>query len=189
MLKLRKGKPKASPVPLGGGAVLFVRPATAFEVDAAYAAAFKLAAGLIEGEAAAETASAILGEEFQRADFTQHGWIDAMAKRIATLELAVLCNDGWLGVADEDGKPIETPTREWLALLLRDREVAVRVDAAINARVHEEIAEKKGSATLPNGGVAVVDPTAPGAGASGANAPTGDTATTGNDAPNSPTLQ
>lgn len=148
-------------VPLPGGAVIFVRPATSFEVDIAAANAARTLTGLIEGQEAAAVALDVLGDEFRQADFTTRSWLDAAAQRVALLELATFCAEKWDGVADEDGKPIEHPTREYLALLLRDSECALRIAAAIRARVHDEISEGNALAASPSGAAAADAATAP----------------------------
>jgi len=160
-LILHKGRPAARAVPLGGGAIAYIRPATSFECDLAVTGATKILAGLTAGAEAAEAAVQLLGEEFMGADFTQGPWIDVAAQRIALLELATLCCARWEGVCAEDGTAIEVPTREWLALVLREPTISVLIRAAVHARVNEERAEKNGSAALPNGGAAAVEASAP----------------------------
>lgn len=157
MLKLHKGRPSAVPVILGGGAVAFVRPATAFEIDLALAGTEKLVAGLVEGEESAMLATSLLGEEFQSADFTTRRWIDAASQRIALLELANLCTQSWNGIADDAGEPISSPTRETLAILLRDNEIAMRFNKAIKSKVHEEIAEGEELPVSQDGGAGIQD--------------------------------
>lgn len=163
-LKIRKGRPSASAVLLPGGAVVFVRPATSFEVDRAGNAAARMLAGLVEGQNAAATALNLLGDEFREADFTTRSWLDAAAQRIALLELATLCVERWEGIVGDDDRPIEKPNQETLALLLRDSECARRISNAVNARVHQEIAEGNASAASPDGAVKAADATAPSAG-------------------------
>jgi hypothetical protein len=161
MLKLSKGRPKAIPIMLGGGAVAFVRPATSFEYDLAIAGMATISAGLIRGEEAAVHATNILGEEFTGADFTTKVWIEAAAQRIVLLELALLCTESWDGVVDDSDAPIPVPTKETLALLLRDNETAMRFNATIKSKVHEEIAEGNASAASPNGAAAAAFNSAP----------------------------
>lgn len=144
MLKLRKGRPAAIAVPLGGGAVAMVRPATAFEYDLAAAGARKLLAGLIESRDSAALVVDILGEEFVGANFTDSAWLQAAALRVTLLESALLCVASWDGVVDESDQPIEKPSREMLALLLRDGVVAKSIRDAIESRVNLETAEGNG---------------------------------------------
>jgi hypothetical protein len=143
MLLLRKGRPPAINVPLGGGAFAMVRPATTFETDLAIAKAGELLAGLIDSGESASAAVAILGDEFGNADFTTPVWVNNAAQRVALLELGMLCIESWSGVGDEDENSIEFPTRETLALLLRNSATARRVGDAINGQVNIETAEKK----------------------------------------------
>lgn len=161
MLKVRKGRPEPTAVPLGGGAVAFVRAATAFEVDLAIAGTTKITAGLIEGEEAAALATDLLGEEFAGADFTTRTWIEAAAQRVALLELSMLCTSRWEGIVDENDAPVAAPTKEIMALLLRDNDIAARFNAAIRAKVHEEIAEGNASAASLSGGAAAASSSAP----------------------------
>lgn len=172
MLVLRAGALPSRAVPLGGGAVLMVRPATSFEVSRSHAAVTRIVAGLIAGADAAETCAAALGEEFRKADFSDPVWIEAATDRLVGIELALLCNDGWTGVMrdtgrrDADDKPIVEPvagepTRELLALLLRDAVVAARVRSAIEAEIHEAQAEGNGSPASPSGAAGMVEPNAP----------------------------
>jgi hypothetical protein len=151
MLQVRKGHPPAVAVPLGGGAVAMVRPATAFEYDLAVARAGKLLAGLIESQESATLALEGLGQEFAGADFTSEEWLNAAAQRTALLELATLCVTSWTGVVDETGAAIE-PSREILALVLRGNQAARAIRLAIEADVNVELAEGNASATSPNGG-------------------------------------
>lgn len=161
MIKLTKGRPAASAVPLQGGAVVFVRPATAFEADIAGVGAAKIMAGLVEGREAAAAALDILGDEFRETDFTSRPWIEAAAQRIALIELAALCCESWEGVADETGAPLTGhPSKEHLALLLRDTECGRRISGAIYARVHDEVAEGNGLAASPDGAAKAAEPTA-----------------------------
>jgi hypothetical protein len=151
MLKLRKGRPEPIPVPLGGGAIASVRPATSFEVDLAIAGAGKLLFGLVQSQESASLAAEVLGEEFASADFTSKEWLDAAAQRIALLELANLCVESWTGVVDGDDNVIEKPSRQTLALVLRSNEAAMRIRAAIQSSVNVETSEGNALGASPNG--------------------------------------
>jgi hypothetical protein len=172
MLILRKGRPEAAAVPLPGGAIIHVRPATAFEVDLAAAGAGRMLAALVDGQDAAAAALEILGDEFRHADFTTKAWLEAAAQRLALLELATACCQRWEGIADETGALIERPERQHLALLLRDTECARRISEAIRTRVHDEVAEGNASAASPNGAAKAAEAIAPNAAAMTAPAPT-----------------
>lgn len=139
MLDLTKGQPSAVPVPLGGDAVAMIRPATSIEVDRAAAVVQAQLAGLIAAEDAAALIAAALGEDFYGADFTDPKWQAAAAQQLALVELAALCVENWTGIA-VDGIAVE-PSRETVALLLRDPTTSQRVKMAIETRIHREIAE------------------------------------------------
>lgn len=161
MLILRREGPQPVAVPLGGDAVAMVRPASALQYDLAWASARRRLAGLVESQDAAADVLRALGENFAGADFTTAEFVEAAAQRLALLELAVTCVESWTGVADAERVAIETPMREWLALLLRDVGIAQRINAAVNAQVHLEAIEKKESGTSPNGAGEVAENTAP----------------------------
>jgi hypothetical protein len=150
--RLSSSIPPERAIPLGGNATLWVRPAEMFEQIEAEQNAVQLLAGLITGQDAAMRATAMLGRQFRDADFTDRAWAVAAQQCILLLELATLCATRWEGVLGDDDKPIEKPTREYLALLLRDCEAAKLVSAALHAKIHEEISEKNGSAASLNGG-------------------------------------
>ncbi len=159
MLNLRKGLPRAVPVALGGDAIAMVRPATALEVARATATVSTQLAGLIAAEDAAALVAAALGEEFAGADFTDPEWVAAASQQLALVELAVFCVESWDGVAVDD--TLVSPTREILALLLRDSVIAAKIRAAIEANVHEAQAEGEGSPVSPPGAGAAGESTAP----------------------------
>jgi hypothetical protein len=162
MLDLTRGRPVAAPVPLGGGAVAMIRPATAFEVDKAGAQVRIWLAALVEAEDAAARLSDALGEEFAGADFAAPEWRAAVADRLALLELASLCIQSWSGVGIGD-EPVE-PSREAIALLLRDAVLSQRIRAAIERGIHVERLEKKGLPVSPPGAGEAAAPIAPNAG-------------------------
>lgn len=161
MLDLTRGRPVAVPVALGGGAVAFVRPATAFEVERAAAFVRIHLAGLIAAEDAAALAAQALGEEFAGADFADPQWQAAAADRLALLELATLCLESWTGVG-VDGAAVE-PSREAIGLLLRDPVISRLVRAAIEVGVHRERDEGNGSPVSPPGAGEAEATTAPNA--------------------------
>lgn len=178
MLTLRKGLPAAVTVPLPGGAAILVRPATAFEIDMAMAGVARMLTGLIEGSEAAAAVITIIGGEFTEPEFASKAWRDAAAQRLALLELATMCTERLIGVADDNG-PIEgRPDKAQLAMLLRDNECAKRINQAISARVHDESAEGEGLPVSPNGAAKAGDPIAPSADATISRVPADDAATT-----------
>jgi hypothetical protein len=193
MLRLTKRKLKASPVPIGGGAVLHLRPATSFDTERAAAAASILLAGLVEGHAAAMVVSAALGEEFQNADFTRPEWRNAASRLLVEIELAVLCCERVEGkIVDDDESVIDTApglTPALASLLMRDSVIRAKISDAVEARVHTEVLEKKESERSPPGAAAAGYPTAPTAGAGTSPAAAASGERTANVAPSSSTPQ
>jgi hypothetical protein len=150
MLHLRKGRPPAIKVPLGGGAFAMVRPATATEIDLANADAGAMLLGLIDSRETAASAIEMLGKELGGVDITTPKWINVVGNRLSLLHIANLCIESWSGVCDDDGA-IEKPNLADIALLLRDSSPAQRIDAAIKSSVNLEVAEKNELAASPDG--------------------------------------
>lgn len=150
MLMVQSGPPAPIPVPLGGGAIWKLRPATSFELTLATAGAQRVGAGLAVGEDAAATAAALLGEEFRDCDFTNKDWVTALVDRLILAELALVCSSGWDGIVDVDGRPLELD-RGSVALVLRDPRIAQLASAAINSVVHIERADEKKLQASPPG--------------------------------------
>jgi hypothetical protein len=151
MLIVESGPPKPIPVPLGGGAIWRLRPATSFEVTLAAAAASRVGAGLAVGEDAVEAAAALLGDEFRGGDFTNKDWVAALVDRLVLAELALKCSAGWDGVCDTSKAPLVVD-RGSVAMVLRDPRISRLVSAAVNSRVHIESADEKKSPASPSGG-------------------------------------
>lgn len=152
MLRLKTAtEPKTVRVDLGGGAALFVRPATSFEHMRAAQAASDLLLGLLTGEDARREASVIFGWSYEQTDFESQAWREAAANYVIMLELTVLCAERWEGLVDEADVPIDHPGREHVAILLRDRDIMDRVAAAVKQRVMVEAAEGNGLAVSPSG--------------------------------------
>jgi len=152
MLRLRKDKPPFVPVALGSDAVIRVRAATQADVDHAAARAGRDLMGLVGGSEAGAVLAAILGEDFKVGALSDTARIAAAGERLSEIYLLLACQDGWSGVGNEDGEPIEEPDPATLALLLNDPRRRARIAAVMNAEVHEETLEKNGSAASPNGG-------------------------------------
>jgi len=186
MLLLRSGKLPATTVPLGSGASMQVRPATSFEVDMVRAESRISVLGLAALQEGAAEAAAILGEDFRDADFTRPAWIEAASRRLSLVRLAVLCSDDWIGVVDAAGAPLPLDAAA-VAVLLRDPQIAAKVEGAIEANVHLEWSEKNASAASPNGAAAAGEPTAPNVPAPASPAPTGFADEAASAAPNSST--
>lgn len=163
MIKVRKGKPLPFPVPLKGGAAIILRPAESFQVEFAKQRVAKLLAGLLDAEDSASMAMMILGDEFEHANFHEAAWVEAAARRLSLLELATMCVVSWSGFIGEDDEPLEL-SQQNIALVLRDPTTAETLERALNAGVHEELAEKNELAALPSGGAAMDDSTAQDAG-------------------------
>jgi hypothetical protein len=152
MLKLRKGKPPFVPIALGGDAVMRVRAATQADVDHAAARAQRDLMGLVAGSEAGTVLTAILGDDFKVGALSDTARIAAAGERLSEIYLLLACQDGWRGIGNENGEPIEEPDPATIALLLNDPRRRARIVAVMNAEVHEEIFEKNASAASPNGG-------------------------------------
>jgi hypothetical protein len=142
MLIVQSGPPKAIPVPLGGGAIWRLRPATSFEVTLATAGAQRVAAGLAVGEDAVEAAAALLGDEFRGGDFTNKDWVSALIDRLVLAELALKCSEGWEGVVDTSKADLIVDQGS-VAMVLRDPRLSRLVSAAVNSVVHIEVDDEK----------------------------------------------
>ena len=175
-LKLRRGKPPFVPVSLGGGAIIRVRAATQTDLEEAGARARNDVMGLVAGSEAAATLACIFGEEFEA--LGDAAKISAAAARLAEVHLVLACQDGWDGVGvddgTDDGTVIERPDAASVAMLLEDTGIRTAIMRVVNSAVHEVVAEKNGSAALPNGGAAILTG-APTADAPATAAPSEDT--------------
>lgn len=164
LLIIETGTPPSIPVPLGGGAIWKVRPATSFEVTLASAAAQRIASGLAEGEDAVERAATLLGDEFRGGDFTNADWVTALVERLVLAELALVCSQQWTGV---NVRVNDTSTRELtldrggIAMVLRDPKISHMISAAINSKVHIERSDEKKLEASPDGGARTDEATAP----------------------------
>jgi hypothetical protein len=165
-----------------------VRPATSFEVDRASYAVNRILTGLVAGEDAAMMAALVLGPEFQAPDFTKEEWRQAAAQRFALLDLAVECIEGWEGIVGDDEQPL-SPSREAVALLLRDAEISARIRMVINSSVHAELEEKNALAASPNGGAATDENTARLVVSPATAAPSADSQRAASDAPSTSSHQ
>lgn len=151
MLQIGKGKPKATPVMLAEGAVVWVRPATSLEVEVASTRARDIVFGLAAGAAAAMSAAELLGEEFEVVDFKDKHWAEAVVSRLITVELAVVCCEKWTGLVDSLGAELPL-SRGALTLLMQDPKYSEMICTAINSVVHQEYVEQKKSQASPSGG-------------------------------------
>lgn len=187
MLRLRKSPPPFVPVPLGAGAFIRLRAAASSEVDAAAGAAGSRIAALMLGAEDARALSDLLpdldlgdlvgladGGDIAarlRAEVGLKSRLDLLTERLVLISLVARCNDGWTGVADEDGTPLDAPHEGSIALLLQDPGSRGVCHNAIYARYHAEAVEGNGSAASPSGGAAAAETTAPAADLSAAPAP------------------
>jgi hypothetical protein len=169
-LKITSAQPASIVVPLGGGAVWNVRPASSFEVSQAFADAQELAQALKDGEGAAAQLAMLFGEQFLAADFTKPTWIVAACERLSLYLLVKQCSAGWDGVIGADDKPLPCDDGA-IMLALRDPGICKRISEVVQARYYEESAEGNGSAASPSGGAAEVANTAPAAGSGTPPAP------------------
>lgn len=159
-LILGSGKPAAIPVPLRGGAVWNIRPATSIEIAVASANAARVAAGLAIGQDAVGTAVTLLGEEFAGGDLESREWVTALSQRLILVELALLCSEGWTGMLDTKRRKLPLDKGS-VALALRDFAIAQAVSNAINASIYLEIADEKKSRASLTGGAETGEATAP----------------------------
>lgn len=155
MLKLRKRKPAAIPVALGGGSVIRVRPATQIEVETATAQTARDIAGLIDGAEVAGRLAPLLGEDFGVEALADAAKLSAASQKLARIRLVMECQSGWDDVALEDGTMLAAPEAWSVALLLDDPRICSAVMEVINARVHSEIIEGNGLPALPSGGAGI----------------------------------
>lgn len=169
MLKLLSGPVPPTPVVLGASAVIWVRPATAFDVSLASQRARNVVAGLAAGQDAATQAALILGEDFAGADFTQSDWAEAVVERLIVTELASQCCTSWEGIVDESDEPVPLD-KAALCLLMREAQYSKRISDAMNARLHVETTEEKKLQASPDGGAKADGPTAEIASAKGSPA-------------------
>lgn len=156
-------------VDLAPGVYVNVRPATRAEMHiAAIKTTALVTAARIGAEAMTQLCEAcgVAEPDEDRTDEL----LEALAYRVSMIELAVLCIEDWHGIGDADGNPVP-PTREWIALLLRELDASSKIDAAINARIHLEVDEGNGSPASPNGAAAAGENTAPTAGLPASAAP------------------
>lgn len=157
MLILSKEKPAFVPVPLGGDAVFRLRPALSGEVDDAAAAVSNQVAAIIRGSVAAAAIAALVPdfdldglEQLANPETEAEGLphlhlknkLERLSDRLLLISLCMRCQDGWSGVAADDG-PISAPHEGAVALLLQDTQLQQRCSAVIYGRVHREQSEKK----------------------------------------------
>jgi hypothetical protein len=155
MLKLRKGKPPFVPVALGGGATIRVRAATQTDVETASAQAQRDLMGLVAGSEAAGVLAAVLGDDFKVGALQTPARTIAAGTRLSEIYLVLACQDGWSGVATEEGDPIAAPDAATIALLLADPMRRIAVLKVVNSTVHVEQAEKNASSASPNGAAGI----------------------------------
>lgn len=165
--------PATVPVPLGGGAVIHVRPATSADYFLVKTRVVQLAAGLKDGDHAAEQVGLILGEEIARGNVADPQWISAVIDRLILVELTVICAASWERVVEKVGDELVPLSIDeaTIALLLRDASIAGKVQAVVMGAVHAEAVEGKGSAASRNGAAAAAETTAPTAGQPASPAP------------------
>ncbi|KAB2937395.1 hypothetical protein [Hyphomicrobium sp.] len=191
MLKLRKGKPPFVPVALGESAWIRVRPATQTDVEFATAQAHPRLAELVAGSESAQALASVLGDDFELGVRLDAARLATAAARLTEVYLVLACQDGWCGIGNEDGTPIEKPDTSSIALLLADPMYRDKIMRVINSAVHEETKEKNGSSASPSGGAGILAG-APAAGSGETPAPSGspptETSASAPDAPKSSTL-
>lgn len=173
MLRIKSGKPEAIAIPLGGGAVWRVRPATSFEVTLAQIRAGELTGRMAESQDAVERLEQALGDEFDVPNFAEKAWTAAAADRLVLLELLTICSEGWSGVELTEGDSVTElqHNKTSIAMLLREPKFAGLAAAAVYSPIHIEVADEKKSQASPTGGAATEEATAPIADAAKSAAP------------------
>lgn len=146
-IKLNSGAGEARPVEIGGGATVWVRPATAYDHETASQRAADVLRAVLVGEDARQQLQDVLGVAV-RADGTEI--TAAVAQRYAAVHLAMQCIERWDGIETDDGRPapVEMP---YVALLMRDEAITRRIEGAMLARIHEVTAEGEGLPRSPDG--------------------------------------
>lgn len=158
MLKLSKEQPAAQRVDLGGGAHAMIRPATSLDVDRAR---LKIERTLYDVRRGQDTHNAMLSLfGMETVDEADDVTLEALARKMATLELALLCLESWEGVGNSEGVPAEV-NFENLAILLRDHGIYTRIWVALNEQVHRVYEEGNASSASLNGAGQAEEATAP----------------------------
>ena len=167
MIVLRKPGAAVRPVELAPGAVVFVRPATSYDFEAAKQAFAKAA------KAAADTAAlaSLYGLPFAASAQESADAVAGLNQTIFWTEVAKLCIDRWEGIADGDGQPLPVE-REAIALLMTEQSWHLALVAAMAAGVHEVRAEGNASAVSRPGEPEAATDIAPIAPTTGSPAPT-----------------
>ena len=156
-----KASGEHSPLPLRGGAVWHLRPATSIDEEVAAVRAGRMLAGLVAGSEAAAALREVFGDALDLGEIDAEGLV-AVTGLLTDVHLATICSAGWEGIEDADGMPVPEPSQEWVAMILTDGTVRRRVRARLYAALHEEVEEKKGSPLSPDGAApAAVEPAPP----------------------------
>ncbi len=138
-------------VPLGDGAALTMRPATAVEHAAAEASAARAIRDAIAGVDALRDIGI---EPPDAADLADLSYVIGLSRYLVALDLAVRIVTGWTGVTnDEAGTPAELD-RAGLGALLLDQAMLAAFERAAYVRLNAVVAEGNGSAPLPTGSAA-----------------------------------
>lgn len=183
-LTLRRGLPPFVALPLGNGAAIRLRPATATEVDEAAVRGGEYVAALVLGGQAADTLKALTpqfdtgdlaalaadmqsagADETLRASLGLKSKVSRLVEWLMLVDLTMKCQGGWTGIHDEEtGREIAEPDVGSLALLLQDQVIRENVAQRIYSSVHAEFAEGNGFAASRNGAAAADGTTAKAAG-------------------------
>jgi hypothetical protein len=147
-----------------------VRPATSIDVDRASVFVQRMMASAVAlGDDGFELLALALGADASAIELTDDNKPEC-AHRLSLAKLAELCTASWSGVCDQDGEPLPVSLENML-LLQMDASLRAAFSAIINGRIHEEAAEKNGSAASPNGAAAADEATAPAAETPASRAP------------------
>jgi hypothetical protein len=131
-------------VPLVGGVSLLVRPAKFEEYQQVAAEIAPSIAALIAGSDAAAALVPLLGDDFDVAEMTPARATGA-GDKLALIELLLMCAGDIQGeLIGTDDNTLPWPDKGTAALLLSDVAIARRLRAAIEASIHEEVAEGNG---------------------------------------------
>ncbi len=168
MLVLKNPDGASVPVALGGGATILLRRATQMDVAACFAKARHEVLAFVKPESGDLLAQILPG--FSVGAMDDPATVDAVVEMFSMMHLVMQCHDGWSGIGDENGNPIEAPVREYVLLLLNDPVAFAAIDGFFKLRLFDEVQEKKTSPVSPDGG-AGIQTTAPNAGASASDAP------------------
>ena len=166
MIILRKPGAAFRPVELAPGAIVYLRPATSYDFEAAKQAFAKAS------KAASDTATlaSIYGLPFAATAQESADAVSGLNQTIFWTEVAALCIDRWEGIAGEDGQDLAVD-RPSIALLMTEQSWHLALVAAMASGLHEVRTEGNVSAASRPGEPQAATNTAPTAPETGSPAP------------------